>query len=52
MPNTQPGCGSDWWARKTNRYCDCSCEPTRYDPRKTKPTDPLCPTHGDKDNTR
>ena len=50
MPNTQPGCGSDWWARKTNRYCDCTCPPARYDPTSTKPTDPECPTHGENDS--
>jgi hypothetical protein len=45
MPNTQPGCGSDWWARRTNRYCDCP--PARYRPGYAKPTNPQCKEHGD-----
>lgn len=49
MPNTVVGTGADWWWRPTNRYSDCICPPARYNPRATKPTNPDCPTHGDKE---
>lgn len=47
MPKTIPGCGADWWARKTNRYVGCTCPPARYNPRTSKPTDPACKMHGE-----
>jgi hypothetical protein len=46
MPHTLPGCGSDWWSRKTNRYVDCTCPPSRYSPITERPTDPNCQLHG------
>ena len=46
MPNTQPGCGGDWWTRRTNTYAECTCPPARYNPRTTKPTNPNCELHG------
>jgi len=47
MPNTQPGCGSDWWSRRTNIYAGCTCPPARYNPKQPKPTNLNCPTHGE-----
>lgn len=47
MPNTLPGCGGDWWNRRTNTYPGCTCPPARYNPRHPKPTNPDCPTHGE-----
>jgi len=44
MPDTKPGCGADFWTRRTNRYCDCP--PSRYNPRYQRPTNPDCPEHG------
>jgi len=49
MPNSLPGCGADFWTRRTNTYSGCLCPATRYDPRKTKPTNPDCELHGTKD---
>jgi hypothetical protein len=46
MPKTLPGCGADWWARRTNTYPGCTCPPARYNPRHPKPTNPECETHG------
>lgn len=46
MPDTKPGCGADFWARRTNTYTGCSCPPARYNPKYQKPTNPDCPQHG------
>lgn len=48
MPNTKPGCGADWWARRTNTYSGCTCPPSRYNPKATRPTNPECEQHGTK----
>jgi len=50
MPKTLPGCGGDWWTRRTNTYPNCSCPPARYSPIHSKPTDPACELHGTKDS--
>lgn len=47
MPETKPGCGGDFWNRRTNTYQGCTCPPARYNPRRPKPTNPDCPTHGE-----
>ena len=49
MPKTLPGCGADFWTRRTNTYADCTCPPSRYSPTQPRPTNPDCPTHGNKD---
>lgn len=49
MPDILPGMGADFWQRSTNAYPGCTCPPSRYDPRATRPTNPDCPTHGEKD---
>jgi len=47
MPHTQPGCGGDFWTRRTNTYNGCTCPPARYNPKQPKPTNPQCKEHGD-----
>jgi hypothetical protein len=49
MPGTVVGTGADWWHRPTNKYADCCCPPSRYNPKATRPTNPECQLHGDKD---
>lgn len=36
------------WHRQPNREPGCTCPPWRYNPRHIRPTNPECPTHGNR----
>jgi len=44
----QVGTGAEsFWHRRTNTYPGCTCPAWRYNPAHPKPTNPLCPKHGE-----